>query len=233
MKKSEASQRSNCRNPVWSDPDLVNVLAPRRGERILDVGCGMGAAACRIAESGAVVTGIDKSAIILKQARLLSPKVEFVACDLLQYFPTHPFDAIFSQGTLQWIHPLGVAAKRLFDLLRPGGRIVVELGGHEAAFGALEVAREILGNEVPLVPKVWYFPSLMEYSTVLESVGFQVICFCLFHGLGVSGNEPSDDCGEGSPPAPERTTAGVSPPLQHTRRWFRFLARRPEGVDQG
>ena len=40
---------------------LVDLLAPRPGERVLDLGCGTAHLTARIAESGAEVLGIDSS----------------------------------------------------------------------------------------------------------------------------------------------------------------------------
>jgi 2-polyprenyl-3-methyl-5-hydroxy-6-metoxy-1,4-benzoquinol methylase len=48
---------------------LFELLAPRPGERVLDLGCGTGHLTARIAETGADVVGIDASAEMVEQAR--------------------------------------------------------------------------------------------------------------------------------------------------------------------
>ena len=48
---------------------LFELLAPRPGERVLDLGCGTGHLTARIAEAGADVVGIDASAEMVEQAR--------------------------------------------------------------------------------------------------------------------------------------------------------------------
>jgi ubiquinone/menaquinone biosynthesis C-methylase UbiE len=40
---------------------VVELLAPRPGERVLDLGCGTGHSTSKIAESGATVVGLDGS----------------------------------------------------------------------------------------------------------------------------------------------------------------------------
>lgn len=53
--------------------ELLDLMQPLPGERILDLGCGTGQLTNRIAESGAVPTGLDFSEDMVKQARLNYP----------------------------------------------------------------------------------------------------------------------------------------------------------------
>lgn len=50
-------------------PAVLDLLAPREGERILDIGCGPGVLAPHIASAGALYTGIDKSRRLIDVAR--------------------------------------------------------------------------------------------------------------------------------------------------------------------
>src|SRR5689334_7572475 len=55
---------------VWKyGADLLPLLSPARGERIVDLGCGTGHLTAQIAEAGADVLGIDKSPDMIGQAR--------------------------------------------------------------------------------------------------------------------------------------------------------------------
>ena len=55
---------------VWEmAKDLVDLLAPKPGERILDVGCGTGRLTSEISRSGASVLGVDNSPAMVAQAR--------------------------------------------------------------------------------------------------------------------------------------------------------------------
>lgn len=79
--------------------DVVDLLRPQEGERILDLGCGTGDLTAQIAASGAHTEGIDKSADMIEQAR--------------RKYPTLPF--ICAQG--QWVADY----RRLrFSALKPG-----------------------------------------------------------------------------------------------------------------
>lgn len=56
---------------------LVEVLAPKQGENILDIGCGTGDIAKTISDHGANVQGIDASENMVAQARGKYPNISF------------------------------------------------------------------------------------------------------------------------------------------------------------
>jgi trans-aconitate methyltransferase len=60
---------------------LVELLAPKAGERILDLGCGTGALTAEIAARGAEVLGVDRSEEMIEQARKKFPALRFEVMD--------------------------------------------------------------------------------------------------------------------------------------------------------
>src|SRR5262249_14568313 len=60
---------------------LVELLAPKAGERILDLGCGTGALTAEIAARGAEVLGVDRSEEMIGQARKKFPALRFEVMD--------------------------------------------------------------------------------------------------------------------------------------------------------
>ncbi|HEY6945770.1 MAG TPA: methyltransferase domain-containing protein [Candidatus Acidoferrum sp.] len=60
---------------------LVELLAPKSGERILDLGCGTGALTAEIAARGAEVLGVDRSGEMIAQARKKFPALRFEVMD--------------------------------------------------------------------------------------------------------------------------------------------------------
>jgi len=60
---------------------LVDLLAPKSGERILDLGCGTGVLTAEIAGRGAEVFGIDRSPEMVAQAKSKFPALEFEVVD--------------------------------------------------------------------------------------------------------------------------------------------------------
>ncbi|MFN0088425.1 MAG: class I SAM-dependent methyltransferase [Blastocatellia bacterium] len=160
---------------------VLALLAPAAGERILDVGCGTGHLTDLISRSGAIVTGIDNSTEMIATAHAAYPAIEFVVADASEFSFDRPFDAIFSNAALHWVHRAEEAVRCMSRALRPGGRFVVEFGGRgnvRRIYSALEEAiREQTGN---LVTAQNYFPSIGEYCPLLERNGLQVASAVLF-----------------------------------------------------
>ena len=160
---------------------VLEWLAPAPGERILDVGCGTGHLTERISRAGAIVTGIDSSVEMVATAHETYPEIEFVVADASNFSLDRPFDAIFSNAALHWVHRAEEAVICMARALRPGGRFVVEFGGKgnvRRIYTALEEAiREQTGAEVRAAN---YFPSIGEYTPLLERHGLQVEQALLF-----------------------------------------------------
>src|SRR5262244_619226 len=81
---------------------LVDLLAPRGGERILDLGCGTGVVAAEIASRGAEVFGIDRSEEMVAQAKSKFPALKFDVGNATQLKFDGEFDAVFSNAVLHW-----------------------------------------------------------------------------------------------------------------------------------
>src|SRR5208337_2222597 len=88
---------------VWQfGRDLLTMLMPKAGERILDVGCGTGQLTAEIAESGAQVVGLDQSAEMIKAAKQNFPDLRFEVADIAATTYNSEFDAVFSNAALHW-----------------------------------------------------------------------------------------------------------------------------------
>ena len=109
--------------------NLVELLEPQPGERILDLGCGSGQLTAKIAESGAEVWGIDQSAEMIAEARRNFPDLQFEVGDAASFTVPKPFDAIFSNAALHWVKDAEGVAASVARALLPGGRFVLEMGG--------------------------------------------------------------------------------------------------------
>jgi ubiquinone/menaquinone biosynthesis C-methylase UbiE len=100
---------------------LLNQL-PRPCGRVLDVGCGTGAFAARLAGIARHVDAVDRSAAMIEVARRRAPaNVTPILADVLELpLPADHYDAIVSITALHHL-PLDEALRHLAPALRPGG----------------------------------------------------------------------------------------------------------------
>jgi len=163
---------------VWRHGStLVDLLAPKAGERILDAGCGTGQLTAQIAARGAHVIGIDSASSMIEQARRNFPDIAFEMGDVRLLGFDAVFDAVFSNAALHWVPEAEAAVRSIRRALKPGGRFVAEFGGYGnvgALVGAACDALSALGVPNPERLNPWYFPSAAEYKSLLERNGFTV-----------------------------------------------------------
>ncbi|WP_150266884.1 class I SAM-dependent methyltransferase [Paenibacillus tepidiphilus] len=171
---------------------LIDLLNPQPGEQIIDYGCGTGDLAAAIAERGAAVTGIDASPEMLAAARAKYPDLTWVLADGQRYRAAAPADAVFSNAALHWLPDAEGAASSIAASLRHGGRLVAEFGaaGNIASVtAALPRAFAAAGRQGQAVLP-WYFPSVGEYTSLLERCGLSVeLALCYDRPTPLSGGE--------------------------------------------
>jgi ubiquinone/menaquinone biosynthesis C-methylase UbiE len=169
----DAEQYEGKHSYVWRlGAGVVELLAPRPGERILDVGCGTGQLTAEIAKQGAQVVGLDNSANMIGQARQNYPGLTFVLGDATSFRFEEPFDAVFSNAALHWVKDAEAAAESIARALKAGGRFVAEFGGSGNTRSILSALRTVLGVEAD-ARCPWYYPSIGEYASLLERHALQ------------------------------------------------------------
>lgn len=205
---------------VWKyGESLVECLQAQPHETIVDLGCGTGQLTRAIANRGASVIGIDADAAMVSQARHHNPDLPFLQADARyiqinsaqlqlgdRYKPEGEIDAIFSNAVLHWIPETDAVISSMYRLLRPGGRLVAELGGRgnvqtilNALYASIEEQLAVskdseISEDRPLrsyseqkasmefikALNPWYFPSLGEYTSLLDAYGFETKSALLF-----------------------------------------------------
>ncbi len=156
---------------------LVEALSPQPGERILDLGCGTGYLAGVIASYGATVVGIDSSLEMITKAKAQHPALKFKVQSATEFYFDENFDAIFSNAVLHWVLQKEMAIDCMYRNLKKSGRIVLEMGGKynvEKIIAALQNSLIKHGLPENAAISLWYFPSLSEYTGLLEKRGFRV-----------------------------------------------------------
>jgi trans-aconitate 2-methyltransferase len=114
--------------------DLLGLVAPSPGCRVLDLGCGTGELTRKLHDhvQAAATLGIDNSPNMLRKAQQFAgATIQFQLADIATFDLSPGYDLIFSNAALQWLpdHP-GLLA-RLTSGLAAGGQIAIQLPAME------------------------------------------------------------------------------------------------------
>jgi trans-aconitate 2-methyltransferase len=162
--------------------DLLGLVHPQRGARVVDLGCGTGELTVALHRHvrAATTLGLDASPAMLERAAPLDePGVTFELGDITAFDAPATYDVVFANASLQWVpdheHLLG----RLLAALRPGGQLAVQVpanADHPSHTLAVDVAREepflgALGGEPPpdMVDRTVLAPE--RYAEILDGLG--------------------------------------------------------------
>ena len=132
---------------------LIEHMALRETDAVLDIGCGDGKITAAIAERCARgrVVGVDRSPAMaaLAQARFAAGthrdgRLSFCVMDAARLSCAPVFDAAFSTAALHWVkdHPAVLAG--VHAALKPGGRLLFQMGGKGNARHMLEALEEVM-----------------------------------------------------------------------------------------
>lgn len=158
---------------------VVELLAPRPGERILDLGCGDGALTAKLVDLGCRVVGVDASAEQIAAARARGLDARVASGEALDF--DDEFDAVFSNAALHWMKRADLVIDGAWRALAPGGRFVAECGGDGCVatiVASLSAALERRGYDARTA-NPWYFPTVADYRARLEGRGFVVTSIAL------------------------------------------------------
>jgi len=154
---------------------VLDLLQPKPGELILDLGCGDGVLTEKLASTGVQVVGVDSSAEMVNAAKARGLNARVMDATALTF--ENEFDAVFSNAVLHWIkNDPDAAIAGAYRALRRPGRFVGELGGHGCVAAvnlALIVALEKRGMKNAAAITPWYFPTVDDYTQRLERAGFK------------------------------------------------------------
>ncbi|GLY84314.1 class I SAM-dependent methyltransferase [Actinoallomurus iriomotensis] len=112
-------------NDAVEIPGLARLLPPVTGAQVVDLGCGTGTLARRLADAGAEhVLAVDVSARILAAA-VPHPRVRYLRADLETLtLPPARADLVVSSLALHYVADYEGLIRRVAGWLRPGGRVV-------------------------------------------------------------------------------------------------------------
>ena len=153
---------------------VLELLGPSARERILDLGCGDGVLTEKIVAAGASVVAVDAAPDMVAAARARGIDARITRGQNLIF--DHEFDAVFSNAALHWMRPPDVVLAGVRRALKPGGRFVGEMGGHNNTAAIIVALSTVLGHRGLDAHQLnpWYFPSSAAYRKKLEDAGFSV-----------------------------------------------------------
>ncbi len=177
-------ERSSAAQQKWAH-EMIPKLRLKGDEVLLDIGCGDGKVTAAIAARlpGGRVVGVDNSDDMISLARkryheASNPNLRFQKEDATK-LPFHEeFDVVFSNAALHWIRDHLPVLNGVSRSLRPGGRIMLQMGGQGNASDVVALFhahtnqrkwRLYFSNFEP--PYAFY--SSVEYRQWIRDVGLQ------------------------------------------------------------
>ena len=160
--------------------DLVALIKVRPGLRVIDLGCGTGELAARLADllPESDVLGIDSSPEMLaRAAERARPGLRFEQQPIED--AGGAWDLVFSHAVIQWVEDHARLVPRLLSLAAPGGRLAVQLPSNfrhpthllYAETAGEEPFRTALGGWT----RTWPTLSIEEYADLLYAAGAEEI----------------------------------------------------------
>ncbi|WP_156254742.1 class I SAM-dependent methyltransferase [Sandarakinorhabdus oryzae] len=153
---------------------VLDLLAPKAGEHILDLGCGDGVLTRKLIDAGCSVVGVDADPAMVAAAQAKGINARIGDARALDF--DSEFDAVFTNAALHWVGQPEVVTAGVKRALKPGGRYVGEFGGHAniAAIRTALIAVLARHGFPPAGSETSYYPTAEAFRAVLEGAGFVV-----------------------------------------------------------
>ncbi len=155
---------------------LADVASRLHGsDRVLEIGCGTGGTAIRLAHGVMHYTASDFSAEMIRiaQAKPAPDNLCFVVSQAASAFDGGPFNAVCAFNVLHLVDDLPGMLKRIYTHLQPGGLLISKTW----CFTDLEMKLRVLFTvlrAVGLFPPVTYL-SVSQLQQTIQDAGFEIV----------------------------------------------------------
>ncbi|XP_017634424.1 phosphomethylethanolamine N-methyltransferase-like [Gossypium arboreum] len=159
---------------IETTKEFVAKLDLKPGQKVLDVGCGIGGGDFYMAkEFGVYVVGIDLSinmiSFALERANGLNCSVEFEVADCTtKTYPDNSFDVIYSRDTILHIQDKPALFRYFYKWLKPGGKVLISDYCKSAGASSPEFAEYIKQRGYDL-------HDVKAYGQMLKDAGFDQV----------------------------------------------------------
>lgn len=159
--------------------DLLAMVTPVPGGRVVDLGCGTGELTRLLHEhTGASETvGVDSAETMLaKSPRFAGGGLRFERAGIEEYRPETSFDVVFSNAAYQWVPDHAVLIPALTALVAPGGQFAFQVPANDDHASHV-VAREVAAEEpyraaLGGYERTWPVMRPEWYAETLDALGF-------------------------------------------------------------
>lgn len=158
----------------YSDLERLHQLLVSPGQRVLEIGCGLGDLLAQLKPCHGV--GIELDAELAAAGQQRHPELKILAADAESITPesikeSEPFDVILLPNTLNTLHDVQGVLERLEAFCHPRTRLVVSF--HNWIWQPLLKAAEKLGQRQPQPPESWLTPN--DVGNLLDLAGWEVL----------------------------------------------------------
>lgn len=144
-------------------------IAPKPGEKILDLAAGTGTSAAQYAKEGADVVALDFSAGMIEEGKRRYPHLEFVQGDAMNLpFDDNTFDAVTISYGIRNVNDPHRALEEMYRVVKPGGRLVVAEFSSPSNAVFRQLYSFFLSSVMPLAARFSSDPPAYDY--LVESI---------------------------------------------------------------
>jgi len=164
------------RQTPWSkmrQENVVLLVEPKAGERVLDLGCATGAMAHFLSTFGCEVVGADSSEVGIGEARRLHPEIRFELADVAQLpFPDASFDKIVAADLTEHLddQTLRGMFRESARVLAPGGTLSIHTPNPRHVLERLKEKGVLIEQN----PSHIGLRTDSELSDMLKAAGFEI-----------------------------------------------------------
>ncbi|MDX1808407.1 MAG: methyltransferase domain-containing protein [Sulfurospirillaceae bacterium] len=174
--KADAYASNSKGQEIWAK-ELIEKMHLQGCETILDIGCGDGKITNYLAGlTTSQVTGIDLSHDMIAFAKKSFVKPRFIQMGAEDLKFDSEFDLIFSNAALHWVKDHDAVVRGIYKALKPGGKILLQMGGKGNAFEVFKALEFVKKEYVPYFKDFispYTFHCDTYYIELLRNIGFE------------------------------------------------------------